>query len=409
MDKWFKSKWFVRIISLAIAILLYVFVFLDVNDQTGDDSRISPNDSEDIETIENFPVDIRIDEEKYVVSGVPEFLTVQLQGSPGVLMPTVRQQNFDVYVNLENLGAGEHKVEIKYSNVPNGLEVYIEPKELDIVIEERASEEFSVNVDFINTNKLAEGFEMGSFEVEPKTVMITSSRDTIDRIGIVKVFVDAAGLEKSIDSREVPVNVYDSQGNELNVNIEPQHVVVSAELLNPSKTVPVAVPTSGELPEDYALSSISANVDEVEVFATSAVLEGIDKLSTEKINLSDITESQTIKAKLTLPDGANVPNTEEIEVEIELERTKKINDVAIDVQNLKDGQDVSFITPDDATMSVDVAGSERNISELTAEDIQLFVDTEGLEEGEHQVTVTIQVPENVTVTVEMEQVTIEIT
>ncbi|ASN03628.1 CdaR family protein [Virgibacillus necropolis] len=409
MDNWFKSKWFVRIISLAFAILLYVFVSLTLYDsESENDSRI-PDGSDDLETIEKFPVDIQIDEEKYVVSGVPEYVTVQLQGNPGVLVPAVRQPSFDVYVDLEGIGAGEHTVELEYSNVPNNLGVYIEPKELDIVIEERASEEFNVNVDFLNTDELSEGFEIGSSEVEPKSVTITSSKKIIDQIGIVKVFVDVAGLDESIESREVPVNVYDSQGNELNVNIEPENVVVSAELLNPSKMVPVAVPTTGELPKEYVLSSIKANIEEVEIFATSSVLEGIDKVTTEDINLSEITESQTIEAKLALPEGTSVPETKTVEVEVELKRTKTIDDVAIDVENSGNGQDIEFTTPSDAIMNVVVAGSEESISELTKEDVQLFVDVEGLEEGEHQVPVTIKGPKNVTVKAEMEQVTIEIT
>lgn len=411
MDNWFKSKWFVRIISLAFAILLYVFVSLDVNDsQSGNESRLSVNDSDDVETIENYPVDIQINEDKYVVSGVPQTVTVQLQGNAGVLVPAVRQQSFKVTADLEGLGAGEHTIELESSNVPNNLEVYIEPKEIDVVIEEKASEEFSVNVDFINTSKLPAGFEIGSTEVEPKTVTITSSKEMINRIAIVKVFVNVANLEESIDSREVPVNVYDSQGNQLDVtNIEPEAVVVSAELLNPSKTVPVAVPTTGELPENYTLSSISSTTDELKVFATSDVLDSIEQVSTEEINLSDITESQTIDVKLALPDGARVPSTDSVEVKIELERERTINDVPVEAQNLNDGQDISFIEPDDATISVTVAGSEKEISDLTAEDIQLIVDAEGLEEGEHQVPITIQGPENVQVVPEVKEVTIEIT
>ncbi|WP_430789173.1 CdaR family protein [Virgibacillus flavescens] len=411
MDKWFKSKWFVRIISLAFAVLLYVFVSLDVNDnQSESQSRLPGNDGDDIETIENYPLGLQINEDKYVVSGVPETVTVQLQGNQGVLVPAVRQQGFKVTADLEGLGAGEHTIELESSNVPNNLDVYIEPKEIDVVIEEKASEEFSVNIDFINTNKLPDGYEIGSSEVEPKTVTIISSKEMIDRIAIVKVFVDVANLEQSIDSREVPVNVYDSQGNQLDVSIiEPKTVVVSAELLNPSKTVPVEVQTSGELPEDYTLSSISSTVEELKVFATNDVLDSIEQVSTEEINLSDITESQTIKAKLALPDGARVPSTETIEVKVELERKRTIKDITVDVENLNDGQEVSFIEPDDATMSVTVAGSEKDISDLTAEDIQLTADVEGLEEGEHQVPIIIQGPENVQVVPEVKEVTIEIT
>lgn len=408
MDNWFKSKWFVRVISLAFAILLYVIVNIDMEAQNTE-ARLPFDDSADIETIENYPLGIHIDEENHVVSGVPETVTVTLEGSPGVLAPTARQQNFDVYVDLEGLEPGEHNVEVEYSNVPDDIEVYIEPKTIEVTIEERASEKFSVNVDFINTDKLPEGFELGSTEVEPTTVTITSSKEAIERIAIVKVFVDVADLEKSIESREVPVNVYDSQGNELNVNVEPESVVVSAELLNPSKTVPIAVPTTGELPEDYKLSSIKASVDEVKVFATSTVLENIDKVTTEKINLADIKKSQTIEAKLTLPDGARVSNTEVVEVEIELERARTMKDVSIDVENLGDGQDISFVNPDDAKISVVVAGSEESISGLTAEDIKLTIDAKGLEAGEHKIPITVQGPENVTVKTETEQVTVEIT
>lgn len=410
MDNWFRSKWFVRAISLAFAILLFIFVSLDINDdKSQNDLRFTaPSDSNDVETIENVPVKIRIDEDRYVVSGVPETVKVSLEGSPGILTPITRQQNFDVYVDLKDLGPGQHTVDIKHSGLPQDLNVYIEPKTIDVIMEERSSEEFSVDVDFINTDKLPEGYEIGSSEVEPKTVKITSSKEVIDRIGIVKVYVDVAGLKESIEAREVPVNVYDSQGNSLEVNVEPKSVVVSAELLNPSKKVPLAVPTKGELPEDFALSSIKANVDEVEVFATNAILESIDKVKTEEIDLSDVTESKTIETTLSLPEGVSVPKTDTVKVEIELERTRTVDDVAIDVKNLADGQDIAFNNPDDSTMAVTVAGSEKSISNLKAEDIQIFIDAKGLEEGEHKVPIVIKGPEDVTVTAELKEATIEI-
>lgn len=74
MDNWFKSRWFVRGISLFFAIVLYVFVQVEM-DQYQNDSRI-PDNNEGIQTVENVPINIRIDEDNYVVSGVPEFATV---------------------------------------------------------------------------------------------------------------------------------------------------------------------------------------------------------------------------------------------------------------------------------------------------------------------------------------------
>src|SRR5699024_11330975 len=98
----------------------------------------------------------------------------------------------------------------------------------------------------------------------------------IEQIAIVKVFVDVAGLEEPIKKREVRVNVYDGQGNELRANIDPENVVVSIPVNNPSKTVPINISTAGSLPDDFTLKSLEANLEEVEIFATSSILDDID-------------------------------------------------------------------------------------------------------------------------------------
>src|SRR5690625_1922071 len=242
MDKWFKSKWFVRVISLAFAILLYVTVSVEGN-PTQSDSRFIPTSSDDMETIDDVPVDIRIDEERFVVSGVPEYVSVSLEGANSILTPTVRQRNFNAYVDLEGLGEGEHTVEIEHENVPNGLTVYIEPKAIDVTIEERETKEFNVNVDFINTDQLPDGYELGDPVVDPETVTITSSKNVISQIAMVKVFVDVTDVTDAINKREVPVNVYDNRGNELKVHVEPETVGINSIKMRGRKNVMAKVLT----------------------------------------------------------------------------------------------------------------------------------------------------------------------
>lgn len=103
MDNWFKSKWFVRVLSLAFAVTLYAFV--NVSENPNSDATFSGS-SDATETLDNVPVDIRIDRDKYVVSDVPEEVQVTLQGNRGSLTPYLLQRNFDVYVDLEGLGEG---------------------------------------------------------------------------------------------------------------------------------------------------------------------------------------------------------------------------------------------------------------------------------------------------------------
>ncbi|MBY7141848.1 hypothetical protein KFZ56_01855 [Virgibacillus sp. NKC19-3] len=407
MDKWFESKWFVRIIALAFAILLYVTVSIETD--TGDEENtLLPEASQETRTLENVPVDVRMDEENYVVSGVPEYVDVTLEGVTRILTPVERQHNFDTFVNLEGLEEGTHEVEIQYEDIPPELSVYIEPKTTEVTIEERATEEFPVTVDFINSDQLAEGFELGDYEVEPASVSITSSRSVIDQIGMVKVFVNVSGLDQSINNREVPVNVYDSQGNELNVRVEPENAVVSADITNPSETVSINVSTTGELPDGYALESLDANMDEVEIFATTDVLDEIESVSTEDIDLSEITESQTIDASLSLPEGA-VSETESVEVDVEVDQAQSIEDVPIEIEGLQDGQDATFVEPDNPEMDIRIPSSEADGNEWTAEDFDLSVDVSDLEAGEHTVPVTIEGPDDLPITGEFEEVTVEIT
>lgn len=113
MDNWFSSKWFVRIVSLAFAISLFVFVAVEVNKDDNDSSTNFFGKSEEYQTLNDVPIGIRIDNEDFVVSGVPEFVAVSLKGSAGVLTRTIKQRNFDVFVDLEGLGEGDHVVEVE--------------------------------------------------------------------------------------------------------------------------------------------------------------------------------------------------------------------------------------------------------------------------------------------------------
>lgn len=430
MDKWFKSKWFVRVVSLAFSIMLFMFVSIEEAELSQNENSIFfPSTSEEIKTIDEMPVQIRINNDKYVVSGVPEFVSVSLEGKASVLTPIVRQQNFDVYVDLEDLGEGEHTVEIQYDNIPQNIEVYIEPKTIDITIEERATKEVSVIVDLINTDKVPDGFELGTPVVEPSTVTLTSSKSVIDQVAMVKVYVDVADLTEPINNREVPVNVYDGQGNELRAKIEPEVVEVSIPVDNPSKTVPIDISTTGKLPDGYSLKSIDTEIDEVEIFAASNLLDDINEIKTKDIDLSDINESGTVDVELDLPEGIVAPGNNKVKVDIEIEQLKEaakventktetdeeeakesttISNIPINILNNDEEQDVNFIKPDNRFISLTVLGEKKAIKNLKTEDFYVSIDIEGLEKGKHTLPLTIKTPDNVVIESEVDEVVVEL-
>lgn len=403
MDKLFENKWAIRVISLILAISLYLFVTVET-DRTDNESRLGTGTSNEVQVLEDVPLEIKIDADNYVVSGVPEHVTVSLEGKPSTLAPTARQRNFTVFVDLTEFEEGEHTVEIEYENIPNDLTVYIEPKTIDVNIEKRASKDFAVSVDFVNSDNLPTGYEIGEPEITPEVVTIISSESIIEQIAMVKIFIDVTDLKESIRNREVPVSVYDIQGNDLNVLVEPESVTVSVPVDRPSKTVPLTVETKGDLPEEFEMDRLEAP-EEIEVFGKREILSEITEVSTEEIDLSKIEKSDTYEVNLELPDDV-VANDETIEVIIELNESKVFKDIPIDTDGPEDN--ITFVNPSDPKIDITATGSDTLMKNVSKQDIRSSIDVTGLNEGEHQVKINVDGPDNVTFEPELNDATIQI-
>ncbi|WP_277680063.1 CdaR family protein [Gracilibacillus dipsosauri] len=168
MNKWLDKPWMIRIVSLLLAVLLFVVVAFDENvydDNDGFDSYFGTTN--ETQTLEDIPVRIILDEEEYVVGGVPETVKVTLQGSASKVTSIATRKNFDVFVDLEGLGTGTHTVPLEYSGIDEDLNVYVEPKEVEVSIEERATEEFSVNIDVVNKDQIEAGYEVVNVSSDP--------------------------------------------------------------------------------------------------------------------------------------------------------------------------------------------------------------------------------------------------
>lgn len=404
MDKLFQSKWFIRIISLAFAITLYVFVTVETN-VTQDDSRIPMGTSNEVQVLEDVPLGIKIDANQYVVSGVPEHVKVTLEGKTSVLTPIVRQLNFNVFVDLRELSEGEHTVEVQYENLPDNITAYIEPKTIDVNIEKRTSKEFTVEVDLVNEDKLPLGYELGIPEVQPQTVTLISSEAIIDQVAMVKVFIDVTDLKESIRNRELPISVYDIQGNDLNVRVEPESVTVSLPVERPSKTVPLTIATEGDLRDNLELVSIDAN-EQIEIFGKRTVLNEVSEITTKPLDLSKVTESGTYEVELIFPEGT-IANDEFVEVDINLDKRRLFNNVTID-NKAANGTAFTIIEPESATVNVEAIGRDDLINKLKQTDIKAFVKLSNTTSGTREVNLTVEGPRGVTFEPDINRITISI-
>lgn len=404
MNKLFQNRWAIRVISLVLALTLYFFVNLEVNTDQNE-SRVDQGNASETQVLEDVPLDIKIDAENYVVSGVPEVVSVTLEGKRSSLAPIVRLRNFDVIVDLTDYEEGNHTVTLEYEGLPENVTAYIEPKEIDVSIENRATEQIGVDIDLVNEDKLPVGYELGEPEITPETVTLVSSRDQIDQVAMVKAFVDVRDLKESIRNREVPVIVYDAQGNEMNVRVEPETITVSIPVERPSKTVDLNLETTGDLPDDLEMKNIESS-SEIEIFGKKELLTEIDQISTEELDMSKIETSGKQKIELDFPDGVT-SNDDKVEVDIEIEQTKKFDEIPIEVIGM-DESDFSFVKPEDPEIEVVVKGSAEAIKDMTEDDIKATVDLSGLDEGEHKVEIELEGPSDITLEAKPKEITVEV-
>ncbi|MFC0298618.1 CdaR family protein [Geobacillus jurassicus] len=392
MDKLMDHPWFIRVVSLLLAIMLYMSA--NVGAKTGETRNTFGQ--EDTETLIDIPVVAYYDEENLVVSGVPKYVNVTLQGPASIVKPTALQRNFEVYVDLTELPLGTYTVPIKYKDISDKLKVTIQPASVKVTIREKVSKRFSVGVEFFNRNKMPDGYSVGEPTVEPDAVTITGAKELIDNISFVKAIVDLEGATETL-TRETRVRVYDRRGNELDIEPEPSSVKVTVPVESPSKTVPVQVKTTGELPDGVHLVSITPEPDRVTIYGPKGVLNRIDKLEGLTVDLDDITDDETVELDVPLPDGAKSVDPGKIKVHIDVEKdiAQTWENVPIAVVGLPDSYKAEFVKPVEGKITIRLIGPPDIVRGLTKDDVRLYVDVSGLDVGEHQVPIQWDNPNHV--------------
>ncbi|MBS4179098.1 CdaR family protein [Lederbergia citrea] len=408
MDKFMENPWFIRIIAMLLAILLFV----SVNDLSGKKAGTTPNGMENIdtETIVNVPVELYYDAENLVVSGVPQTVDVKIEGQRRFVEATKRQRDFKVYIDLSDVKIGNQRVPIKYSDISEKLKVHIEPSYADISLQEKITEDFKVEAEF-NRSILADGFEAERPEVEPKTVKITGAKDIIEKISYVKATIDASGLINDTIRREAKVTVLDRELNKLDVIVEPGSVSVTIPVKNPRKNVPIKIKTTGTPMDDIVIKTVSTVTPEVMVFGRTEILQDVNELEVS-VDISNIQEDSEIEVPIKYPLGVNKITPDKIKVKIiaekKLEETT-LNDIPVESKGLDPNLELELLSPADGAVSLKLTGEQEDLKKAAESTFEVFINTEGLDVGDHEVELEVEGPTNVDWELSVKKVKIRLT
>lgn len=399
------NPWFLRIIALVLAILLFVSVKSDMEKNNMNTTSTS------VEVLRDVPVEVYYDDENSVVTGVPETVTVNIEGPSQQVFSTKVMKDYKVFIDLREVTFGEHRVAFSTENFSDKLKVRIDPVNVNVVIEERVSQEFTVDLD-MNESLLAENYIVKSYDMEPKKVIVTGAKSIIDSIGYVKAtIVRDEGINKSFE-QEASIRVLDADLNKLDVTVEPKTTQVKVNVEEYSKEVPVVLVPKGVPKEGVTVNGLSTDVKNIRLYGPRTVLDKIGQLQVD-VDVSKLEDTSSFELKFAIPDGvsklsldkikitADVTPASSVETEDEQEETvsiveeKSFEKVAITVKGLPEHLVSNFETPTDGIVSVVAKGTPEALESIQLNNVSVYVNAENAEVGETTLPIQIEGPSNI--------------
>ncbi len=404
MKKWLTNNLFLKIISVAIALLIW-FVVENTNDPTVVVSYTVPV------TIQNSAY-LESDGMTYTVSEESQTATVILRGKKS----QVSQRGDDItavadLTQIVDLDSTPVMVPLTVTCPGISAEnITTTPSAISISIEDMVSKDFTISVTSGDSSP-EKGYEIGSMDSDPEKVTVTGPQSLISKIDRVVAQVDTSGMSEDT-VRSTRLKLYDKNQDELTdtqlgylkFNIGNPVVDVSIDIWQVRENVSLNVSYTGQPKDGYVVDSITvtpdtisvagsdeglqnltANGNTIQLPADAVNIDGMDADYEVKLNLEDyissdlklVNDSQTVIATVSIiPSGSR---------QIEMS-TKSIN-----VENLGEGLRVVYDT-DKITLKV-YAKDGYDIDNLADADVTASIDVNNKKEGDYQVTLSVNLPE----------------
>ena len=376
--------------------LLFISLFISIGIFIVVDRKIITFSTQSAEVLKEQKINVKYNEEQYVIEGLPETVDVTLIGSKADLYIAKQSSNDGVTVDLTGLTPGTHKVNIEYEQGLSGIEYSVNPSVATVIIYKKVSDTRPLTYDLVNENKLDSTLVVNNVKLSVDEVSIRGAEYKIEQVATVKALIDLdqlatkeAGTQKIDD---ITLKAYDVKGDIVDVEFVPAKVSAEIDLSSPSKTVPLKFVSKGTLPKGKAVSNYKFSQNEVVIYGDSEKLETIESIDV-LVDVSNIKEDSTFKVKINKPAGVKSVSIESVTVELSVtdSSSEPIEfNIALTGINLGDGLIAHPINDENGFITVEVQGASSVLSSIDKSDITVYVDLEGLTEGTYTKEVIVK-------------------
>ena len=387
LDKVLFNEKYSKVVSLALAVLLYAIVNYNALSTSFQSSlRYS-------KTLSDVTVLAKYNSDTFEISGLPEKVDVILTGDAANVTSAANAENGTVICDLDGLTEGEHEIKLTTEGYGNNVNVVVNPTNVNVVMKKKTTRQFDISYDFINQDKMEQIYSAGTPEFEYTKINVRASKDTLDSIAFVKALIDVSGQSADFEQDAVLV-AYDSSGKPVNADIVPNTVHVKVPVTSPNKSVNIQVQVSGEVPDGKAIDSITMDQQTVTIYGSETTLANIDQVVVT-FDAGTLTKDSTVLRPIVLPAGVTSATNTQVTMNITLAdaEEKTIDDIPINVIN--NNKHYKASQPDNkTTTSVTVKGTKNNIDKLAADDINVYIDMKDVQPGLQKFALQIEQPKD---------------
>jgi YbbR domain-containing protein len=388
MDKERKQQLVIKICCVIAAFVLWLFI-------TSTESPLTAYKLKSI-PVQLLNTDILTQSKLIIVPGQDLTTSLNIKGANTSMLLNAKAEDFTVVADLGAyaLKRGEQKIPIEIRKSPDSVNV-LNSDSLFITINLDELTEAKLPVSVNINGKPKEGFYASAAKITQSSAMVVGASKFVNIVKELLIETDIQGLETDL-IKTYKLKPVDAAGKEIKeVTVNPSQMDVKIPIRK-TKSVGVKVKTIGNLDSNFTLASIKAVPEHFDVTGSATDLNQLENLTTEAIDLSKISKSTTMDAKVIIPDGISLVSTSgvsTVKVEISLNKIVK-KSLSLDIKyiNLDPNYDAKL---EKAKSSIVISGTEAVINSLDLTKVTATVDLNNLVEGQHNLKVKVTTPEGI--------------
>ena len=397
-EKLWGDRRFLLLLSLGIAVLLWLYVTMSV----------MPNTST---TLSGVPVDFDYDSAKYTALGLdivnePSYTVDLSLSGDGSVLGAARASDFVVYPDYSSVkGAGSQtlnlNVKIINPDLENRVTATIERgrRTVDVVFDTILTKTLPVTVETSGLH-IAEGYSLNKVSSSPSEITITGPSTEVSQVTAVVAPLSMEGELSESQLVQVPLEMRDANGKTLDLpytTMEDDIVDVTVSVYKQVE-LPLVV-NFINVPSYFDVNTLqySLSQETLLVSGPERVVNNLTELSVGSFDLSTFSLDKDYQMNVELPDGI-VSNENVSSVTLSFDTTgmseRSFNVSQISVINVPANYQVEVTTK--RLNNVVLVGPEEDLEQLSAGSIEARINAEDLQVavGTQTVAVQIQVPSN---------------